>query len=407
MKFAKETVLATTDNAETESTTKELVFRGYVPGLDVLRGLAISGVLLYHGLDGRVPWVAFSGLKRWIVYASAWGSSGVELFFVLSGFLITGILLDNVTREDYYSRFYFNRVCRIVPAYLLILIVLKSTHIISWRYMLACLLYVANMAKLFGANTREYGAFWSLAVEEQFYLLWPVAIRRVSLRMLARLIPAYFVLAFLLRGTAAVFWPHIDFAYKLWGNADWLLSGALVAITLRSGQLHGKNIRPWMYGTLAAGLLLVPLVVFLDMTPSFTMWQRMLLMPLYRVPVVSIYVAMLLFVILRNRGKVSAAEQGGFARAFTFLGYISYGLYLVHPLIYQLLDRWTMHTWLGEYHADFGALLTLELLGVTVSIGIAYLSRRYFEEIFLRIKDHRARMKTRKSLQEALAEKEA
>jgi peptidoglycan/LPS O-acetylase OafA/YrhL len=115
---------------------------------------------------------------------------------VLSGFLISSILIDTAGKPDYYRKFYVLRALRILPAYLLILAVLKLDHVVSWRFILAAMLYIANMAGLVGARSGEYGALWSLAVEEQFYLVWPIIVRKLSLRSLTRLILCYYVFAF-------------------------------------------------------------------------------------------------------------------------------------------------------------------------------------------------------------------
>src|ERR1700744_1028317 len=98
-------------------TSDRPLLRKHMPELDVLRGLAIFSVVLYHGLywDGGHT---TSKIMKLIVKASVFGWLGVNLFFVLSGFLITGILLDTKGRPDYYRRFYLRRVQRILPAYL-------------------------------------------------------------------------------------------------------------------------------------------------------------------------------------------------------------------------------------------------------------------------------------------------
>jgi peptidoglycan/LPS O-acetylase OafA/YrhL len=227
--------------------SQALQLRGHIPGLDLLRGLAIAMVVTYHGIDGRGPFQAFHGPTRLFVYLTSWGATGVELFFVLSGFLITGILLDDISSPNYYRRFYQHRALRILPAYLLILAVLKLTHHIGYRFLAAALFFIANMSGLVGARNSEYGALWSLAVEEQFYLLWPWLVRRLSLRGVIRLILAFCLFSPFIRALLAVYVPHLDLTYKLWANADWLLSGALVAATLRSGSLHHGNIRAWIF----------------------------------------------------------------------------------------------------------------------------------------------------------------
>src|SRR5437879_13788258 len=106
----------------------ERILRARMPELDAVRGIAILMVMVYHGLYWQVDLTAF---PRWgrLLMTCAWsGRLGVDLFFVLSGFLITGLLLDSRSRTDYYSRFYVRRALRILPAYFAMLLVLAVAH---------------------------------------------------------------------------------------------------------------------------------------------------------------------------------------------------------------------------------------------------------------------------------------
>src|SRR5579863_10747052 len=91
--------------------------RAKMPELDSVRGLAILTVLFYHGFASRQSAAAFSGFPKFFVRLVSPGWAGVNLFFALSGFLITGILLDSKYRPQYYRRFYLRRALRILPAY--------------------------------------------------------------------------------------------------------------------------------------------------------------------------------------------------------------------------------------------------------------------------------------------------
>jgi peptidoglycan/LPS O-acetylase OafA/YrhL len=93
-----------------------------MPELDTIRGLAILGVLVYHGFYWARDLSLYTPWQRIFLSLTAVGQFGVNLFFVLSGFLITGILLESRTRADYYERFYFRRALRILPAYYLTLL---------------------------------------------------------------------------------------------------------------------------------------------------------------------------------------------------------------------------------------------------------------------------------------------
>src|SRR5437763_1971582 len=109
------------------------VLRPQMPELDMLRGIAVSMVVLFHGFAFRYGLAGLSGIPKLMVALTMPGWTGVNLFFVLSGFLITGILLDTKTRLDYYRRFYLRRAFRILPLYyatLLLLLALARTGMV-------------------------------------------------------------------------------------------------------------------------------------------------------------------------------------------------------------------------------------------------------------------------------------
>jgi len=117
----------------------------------------------------------------------------VNLFFVLSGFLITGILMGLKAAPNYYSHFYFRRAVRILPALYALSLVLCFVPGQSYRYLILSFFFCANLAPLFN-SPYPCGVLWSLAVEEHFYLLWPWAVRRLGKRSL------YVVIGILLSG---------------------------------------------------------------------------------------------------------------------------------------------------------------------------------------------------------------
>jgi len=159
-----------------------------MPELDSLRGIAVSLVVCFHSFGFAYGLSGLSGIPRMLVALTMSGWVGVNLFFVLSGFLITGILLDTKSRPDYYQRFYWRRALRILPLYyavLLLLLILARTGLVhrnvSWSFLAVSAVYLANVASLLGVPM-QYGVLWSLAVEEHFYLLWPAAVRSLSKR---------------------------------------------------------------------------------------------------------------------------------------------------------------------------------------------------------------------------------
>ncbi len=157
------------------------------PELDGIRGIALLAVMLSHG----GPYIdRTTALSKIFAYAMIPGWSGVELFFVLSGFLITGILLKSKKAENYFSSFYARRFLRIFPIYYFVLTVglLAATHVSWWNALLpaagktriAYYFYAQNWPMFWPHHlflkTNGFGHFWSLAVEEQFYIVWPLVI---------------------------------------------------------------------------------------------------------------------------------------------------------------------------------------------------------------------------------------
>src|SRR5579885_1997050 len=140
--------------------TREPIVRPEMPELDSLRGIAILLVLFFHGFDVAGAMSQLKGAARYFAILCFGGWTGVNLFFVLSGFLITGILLESKSRPDYYRRFYIRRALRILPAFYLLLILLwilprtgwlEGRHV-GWPYICLSFLYLANLSPLFGVS---------------------------------------------------------------------------------------------------------------------------------------------------------------------------------------------------------------------------------------------------------------
>jgi peptidoglycan/LPS O-acetylase OafA/YrhL len=195
-------------------TTVEPQNQRHMPELDGIRGLAILGVLCSHiaGMSGILntvsPSIAEKLLSHFLV--PMWG--GVDLFFVLSGFLITGILLRTKASNHYFSSFYARRVLRIFPIYYLVLTLsiiigrfsaeFASTlpPWASWR--ISYFLYLQNWPVFWHGDKVMgglWGAYWSLAVEEQFYFIWPLVILLLSEKTIIRICCVGLPCALLLR----------------------------------------------------------------------------------------------------------------------------------------------------------------------------------------------------------------
>jgi peptidoglycan/LPS O-acetylase OafA/YrhL len=316
--------------------------------LDGLRAVAILLVVAFH-----VP-----------IPGASLGWSGVWVFFVISGFLITGILLDAKGDPHYYKNFYARRALRIMPIYYLSLVgLVAATACGAWfkriggvntHYGLADWPWFAFYAQNYclGANQfraqfpLHFGHTWSLAVEEQFYLLWPLAVRCLSLRAVVRVSVALVIAA-----PAARFWlvgatgnPFLAFT-PLICNVDGLALGALVAALTRSQRTAsvlaaaGPSLRRWVrLGLLAVGVGTAAVV--LAHGPG-CYWQprnylsrvsaNLLLTTLF-----SAFSALLLIEAVFFAGPIAAVLAW---RPLRHIGKISYGIYLYHWPIFVVLPR--------------------------------------------------------------------
>jgi peptidoglycan/LPS O-acetylase OafA/YrhL len=351
------------------------VLTRHMPGVDVLRGLAIVVVVIFHGFAYSAPtfpW--FSKLSGALLHLTSFGWTGVNLFFTLSGFLITGNLIDTKDEANYYSRFYIRRALRILPPYLLILIILGVTGTASLNYLAVCLIFMANWPKLLLHGTFTlYPVLWSLAVEEQFYAAWPWLYRRLQRKGLFLLCIAMILLCPVLRGVG-ISVSKADLFSKTFMVGDNLAVGAVIAILCRSPRLSLKRLVQMgiVVGCISGSILLVltntghslkgdPLGASLGYSMLEWLTGAMLILMLYTY-------------------RTAPLQRG--LGIFVFFGEISYGLYLIHMLCEMLYDR----IFGTAYQVDAGALLLRFVIANGVAVILATLSKRYFENPIMRLK---------------------
>ena len=216
----------------------EPLLRREMPELDTIRGLAILGVLLYHGFYWQIDLSHYSRTAR-LLCTSMWvGRLGVNLFFVLSGFLITGILVESRNNPSYYKRFYVRRALRILPIYLVVLAFLAALKLVPPAFAVLRLFPLSNLTPLFGVLL-AYPVLWSLAVEEHFYFLFPSAVRNLRNKSLILLCGAVIVASPISRLVSFVVIQRLHgfVSYKVndytWNCLDGLACGALLALLIR------------------------------------------------------------------------------------------------------------------------------------------------------------------------------
>lgn len=205
--------------------------------LDGFRAIAILLVILDHYVP-RILDADNGPLSAAIVEASGWSGAGVDLFFVLSGFLITGILVDSKGSKNFFLRFYWRRSVRIFPAFYAFLGFMLLFHRDLFQHIRFpwFALYARNLRGSDPTSDSILGHLWSLAVEEQFYIGWAIAVFFCSRRRLTQLTLLLIVLAPLTR--AGLHFAGID-GYRIFrvtpARMDSLLFGSLIALAIRSG----------------------------------------------------------------------------------------------------------------------------------------------------------------------------
>jgi peptidoglycan/LPS O-acetylase OafA/YrhL len=354
-------------------------FSQRIPQLDGLRGVAIAIVVIFHYVNAAFA----AGAPRFVAVLlrpTSLGWSGVDLFFILSGFLIGGILIDARESGNYFPVFYRRRLYRIFPLYFAFLaIAFFAIHFkpsplhavyqpaIPWK---ACAIFCQNF---WMAIHNDMGAVmnptWSLAVEEQFYLVIPAVIYFVRPSRLIWILTAGIVLAPLIRLTIFLVNPRLTMAmYVLLPcRMDSLLLGVATAYFLRQPgarefvRAHLRQL--WI----AIELLTVVCALFLVRASMFDPLTMLL-----GYDCVGVLYACILVASLFDRTLARVLQ----ARWLMGLGGIAYGVYLFHLLVFGLIFA------VLKDHPNSGAMTAL--LALVLTIVIAKASWEWFEKPFVR-----------------------
>jgi peptidoglycan/LPS O-acetylase OafA/YrhL len=372
-----------------------------VPALDGVRGLAILWVLAH-----QLSWPLASGSWQSLLMAPfAVGWIGVQLFFVLSGFLITGILLD--TRQDplQLRHFYVRRVLRIFPLYygalaltLCVLLAWPSplpegvswAH--EWRIQPWLWAFMSNWTAYTDQHTELFAHFWSLAVEEQFYLMWPLLIYRRSPQTVLRWGAVLAVGSLAFRFALHRLGPATDattlalYAFTPC-RLDALALGAVAAAALRCPEVMARWQR---HGGTIGWANLLALAIGARLTWGFAQDNSRTQLLGYSLLAWSFGCW-----ILSLAASATAPAAKGPSRWWAWLqwgwlrkvGEVSFGMYVMHLPLHRLLGH-TLVAWAGlsaPYSLGFELAY---LLGMSLLLyGLASLSFRWFETPLLRLKD--------------------
>ncbi len=355
---------------------------GHRPQLDGLRALAVGAVLLCHTLPG-LP-------LRW-----EFGAIGVRLFFVLSGFLITGILLraraeataKNAGSAQILVSFYARRFLRIFPLYYFVLILATLLDLPQVRETLGWhLTYLSNFY-IFAHHTRETPAYlchlWSLAVEEQFYLVWPMLVLFLPLRRLPLVLLVAIALAPLSRyvfgSLSAGFAPQHAASVVTTSCLDALAAGALLATVWEAGPAAVVLRRRLRRLSLTMGMVL--LVGVVAMTLLRLDWRYAVACKHLGYALVACW--------LVDRAAEGFGGVGRWilqTRPIVYIGGISYGIYVYHEFVPTLLGVCETRLGLSLHFPPEGGPLCL-LYVTAVTLLIASLSWHLFEKPLNNLKD--------------------
>lgn len=363
----------------------------HVPALDGIRGLAILLVLFDH-----LFWSNTNTGNRIFDFINMIRNSsfiGVNLFFALSGFLITGILIDTLHVPHFFKTFYARRVLRIFPLYygvlILLLIFTKPLHLIwnGWQYFF--LTYTANLALWprppLNLPHFNINHFWSLQVEEQFYLVWPFIVYRVrNFKTLLRIILVTCITVLFIRIGLVAARPYFDNIYLPYSPTfsciDNLLFGCGLCVLLRTSVRNQVlKLAPRVFAGCALVLFCAAIV------NNGLIWEKSFFIPTLGFSLIGIASASLIGMTLRH-GTYS--ERFFSNKILRFFGKYSYGLYVYHYSISEMLTT-PIRTFMDErFHNKALGVFTDAAVTLIASILVALLSYHLFESRFLKLKKY-------------------
>jgi peptidoglycan/LPS O-acetylase OafA/YrhL len=360
----------------------------HVPALDGIRGFAALSIFIVHYAGGTH---AFMGRLRYLAEPINFGWAAVSLFFVLSGYLISGILWDSIGTPNWWRRFYWRRSLRIFPLYYLALLIAIGHTICShglrsiFPGVLPYVVYLQNVPTIYPTlakfpDVRSLSHFWSLAVEEQFYLIWPFVLawlypkadRARKVCLLVWLSSLAFRVAVFATGAG-----HLWAIAFLAARAGELSLGAYLALVVRDPTCKDRLFRRagWMFG---ASLLAVIAVIV--GTGGAGVESKG--MATIGIAINALLFASLIGLSLRP-GLVASVFEIGWLR---WLGRVSYGVYVYHILLGDAFDWIASRIFPGvgrEAH-----FLVLFFVAASGTLLVASLSYYFFELRFLRMRGH-------------------
>jgi len=363
--------------------------RVFFPNLDGLRFFAFFAVFLFHSFYTPYPAVSDSAVYKLFYSLTRPGHLGVNFFFVLSGFLITYLLLSEraLNGRIAIGPFYMRRILRIWPLYYVIVLLgfvvypWAKNHFGQHGYHETAqvgyfLVFLSNFNNLYhGCETPTLTLLWSVSVEEQFYVVWPVLVALVPNRHLGWLFGGVIALSL---GFRALHWnePAVLGLHTLGLIGDMALGGLAAWLCFRDDRLTSAVARLPRWAILlayVAGTTLIYATHGLEVLPGYLVIERLLLGVFFT------------FVLLEQNYAQHSIIKMSQLRFPTYWGTYTYGLYCLHYL--ALLLGIYLLSRLGLNATPLGVLVGDNLAGLSLALLISWVSFNYYEKPFLKLKN--------------------
>lgn len=351
----------------------------FLPGLNGIRALAAIGVLLSHANVAisslNKEWSLFgldkeSNVKGWVL-----AEHGVTMFFVLSGFLITFLLLKEKEKINtiHVKSFYMRRILRIWPLYYLyfflnLFLMWFFSYKLEFSIVSFYLFFAANIPFIFNKALLNLDHFWSIGVEEQFYLFWPWLFKKTEKNLVTILI----IIASLLALFRIFIWYYKPFSvlalFSVVNRFDCMILGGLVAIFYVKRNHYFMLVINNKWSQFFA--LLVFLLLFIN---KFWFFNSII-----EIFVVAIATAIIIIGQIEKENRLVNFNN----RVMDYLGKLSYGIYVIHPLVIFLVVNYIKLE--NETHLN---PVFYFLVIILITVGVAHFSYKYFEFPFLKLKN--------------------
>jgi peptidoglycan/LPS O-acetylase OafA/YrhL len=334
-----------------------------------------------------------------VVKVAGYGVVGVDLFFVISGFLITGLLLEAKGKPHYFRNFYARRTLRIFPLYYFVLacsflvlpLFVTPSPLLAvaqaqqgWLWTYLSNFYIAATSSW--ESMTYFAHFWSLAIEEQFYLVWPLVVLLASREGLARICLGVIVAGLALRiGLVLNGVSELSVSVLTPCRVDTLCVGAFLATHIRRPGVRDRWVAQSGRVAVLLAIVLAALIVFVAVTKFEPLVLHQVRNSLY-----ALLFAALILVALKGRaddGRFNVVTLVLRSSILRFFGKYSYGLYVYHALLTWLMIEAQTEQWLDGVTGNHALTIVVRaVMGVVVSLAVAMLSYHLLEKRFLALK---------------------